>query len=153
VLDGGGGSTDSVLPASFTEDILFAGQLTNPTAVRFLPDGRIFVAQKNGVIKVFDSLADTSPDQFADLSGNVHNFWDRGLLGFAIDPAFTAGRPYVYVLYTYDAPIGGSPPPWGGACATPPGATADGCVVSARLSRLTASGNTMTGSELVLIND
>ena len=75
------------------------------------------------------------------------------MLGFALDPAFTTGRPYVYVLYTFDAPIGGSPPTWGDACPSPPGATGDGCVVSARLSRLTASGNFMTGSEQVLIND
>ena len=153
LLDGAGGSTDSVLPASFTEDILFGGQLTNPAAVRFLADGRVFVAQKSGVIKVFDSLADTAPDQFADLSGNVHNFWDRGLLGLALDPAFTTGRPYVYVLYTYDAPIGGSPPTWGDACPTPPGATADGCVVSARLSRLDGERERHDGPEQVLIND
>ena len=61
-------------------------------------------------MKVFDSLTDTSPDLFANLSANVHDFWDRGMLGFALDPGFTTGRPYVYVLYTYDAPIGGSPP-------------------------------------------
>jgi hypothetical protein len=32
------------------------------------------------------------------------------MLGLALDPVFTTGRPYGYVLYTYDAPIGGSPP-------------------------------------------
>ena len=32
----------------------------------------------------------------------VHDFWDRGLLGLALDPNF-ATRPYVYVLYAYDA--------------------------------------------------
>ena len=31
---------------------------------------------------------------------NVYNFWDRGLLGLALDPFPT--QPYVYVLYTYD---------------------------------------------------
>ena len=36
---------------------------------------------------------------------------------------------------------------------TPPGPTTDGCLVSARVSRLTASGNTMTGSEKVLVED
>src|SRR6476659_3717138 len=36
---------------------------------------------------------------------------------------------------------------------TPPGATTDGCLVSGRLSRLTAAGNVMTGAEQVLIND
>jgi glucose/arabinose dehydrogenase len=146
---------DAAVPPSFLETTYFSGSglLTNPVAVRFVSDGRIFVAQKNGVIKVFDSLTDTTADTFADLSANVHNFWDRGLLGFTLDPAFTSGRPFAYVLYAYDAPIGGSPPTWGDACASPPGPTADGCVVSGRLSKLTANGNVMTGPEQVLIND
>ena len=42
----------TVLPAGFRESIVFSG-LTNPTAVRFSPDGRVFVAEKRGVIKVF----------------------------------------------------------------------------------------------------
>jgi uncharacterized repeat protein (TIGR01451 family) len=141
----------ATLPTNFQESIVFSG-LTNPTAIRFAPDGRVFVGQKNGVIKVFDNLSDTTPDTFADLSANVHNFWDRGLLGLALDPGFTTGRPDVYVLYTFDAPIGGSPPTWGDACPTPPGPTADGCVVSGRLSRLTANGN-VAGPEQVLVND
>ena len=45
-------------------------------------------------------------------------------------------NPYVYVLYTYDAPIGGTAPSWNDGCPTPPGPTTDGCVVSGRLSRL-----------------
>ena len=53
---------------------LFVG-VTNPTAVRFSADGRVVVAEKRGPIKVFESLADTQPDVFADLRTNVHNFW------------------------------------------------------------------------------
>jgi glucose/arabinose dehydrogenase len=141
----------------FQEQIVFSG-LTNPTAVRFVSDGRVFVAEKGGRIKVFDSLTDTSPSTFADLSTNVHNFWDRGLLGMTLAPNFPAD-PYVYVLYTYDAAIGGTAPRWGtpgnysDPCPTPPGATADGCVVSGRLSRLQAAGSVMTGSEQVLVED
>src|SRR5829696_9359576 len=102
-------------------------------------------------VKVFDNLSDTTPTTFADLRTNVYNFWDRGLLGLALDPQFPT-RPYVYVLYTYDAPIGGTAPRWGDTCPSPPGPTTDGCPASGRLSRLQASGNTMTGSEQVLIN-
>jgi glucose/arabinose dehydrogenase len=144
-------------PAGFTERTVFSG-LTNPSAIRFAADGRVFVAEKSGLIKVFDSLSDTQPDVFADLRTQVHNFWDRGLLGLALDPGFPE-RPYVYVLYTHDAAIGGTAPRWGtpGAtsdgCPTPPGATGDGCVVSGRLSRLTAAGNAMIGPEQVLIED
>jgi uncharacterized repeat protein (TIGR01451 family) len=148
-----GGSGASALPAGFQETTLPFTGLTNPTAIEFAADGRVFVAEKGGRIKVFSNLGDSSADVFANLSANVHDFWDRGMLGLALDPSFTTGRPYVYVLYTYDALIGGSPPRWGDGCPNPPGATGDGCVVSARLSRLTASGNFMTGPEQVLIND
>ena len=149
----------ATLPPGFQESVVFTG-LTNPTAVRFSGDGRVFVAEKSGVIKVFDSLTDTSPVVFADLNVNVHNFWDRGLLGMTLAPNFPAD-PYVYVLYTYDHILGSaqSAPQWGtpgvysDPCPTPPGATADGCVVSGRLSRLQAAGNAMTGSEHVLIED
>jgi glucose/arabinose dehydrogenase len=141
----------------FLESIVFTG-LVEPTAVEFASDGRVFVAEKSGLIKVFDSLTDTTPTIFADLRTNVHNFWDRGLLGMALDPTFPA-RPYVYVLYTHDAAIGGTAPRWGTAggtsdpCPDPPGATADGCVVSGRLSRLQESGNVQDGPEQVLIED
>jgi glucose/arabinose dehydrogenase len=146
-----GPAAASTLPTGFRDSVVLSG-LTNPTVLQFAADGRIFVGQKNGVIKVFQSLADTNPVTFADLSGEVHDYWDRGLLGLAVPPDFPAS-PYVYVLYAYDAPIGGTPPTWGDACPTPPGPTTDGCMVSARLSRLQISGNVMTGSEQVLIND
>ncbi len=149
----------ATLPTGFQESIVFSG-LTNPTAVRFAADGRVFVAEKSGVIKVFDSLTDTTADVFADLNVNVYNFWDRGLLGLTLAPTFPAD-PSVYVLYTYDHVLGSSTPAprWGtpgvysDPCPTPPGATGDGCVVSGRLSRLQAAGNRMTGTEQVLVED
>ena len=143
--------------SGFEEQLVFSG-LNQPSAVRFSPDGRVFVAEKRGVIKVFDSLSDTTPTIFADLRTNVYNFWDRGLLGMALDPGFPT-KPYIYVLYAYDAAIGGTAPRWGTAntdsdpCPTPPGPTDDGCIASGRLSRLQAAGNVMTGSEQVLIED
>jgi glucose/arabinose dehydrogenase len=141
----------STLPTGFTDSVVLGG-LSNPTVVQFAADGRVFVGQKNGVIKVFQSLSDTSPVTFADLSTKVHDYWDRGLLGLALDPNFPA-NPYVYVLYAHDAPIGGTAPTWNDVCPTPPGPTTDGCLVSGRLSRLQANGNIMTGAEQVLIED
>jgi glucose/arabinose dehydrogenase len=88
----------AAVPAGFAEMTAFSG-LVNPTAVRFAPDGRIFVAEKRGTIQMYDGVGDTSPVQVADLRTEVHNFWDRGLLGLAIDPDFPA-RPYLYALYT-----------------------------------------------------
>ncbi|MDQ1534087.1 MAG: hypothetical protein QOF28_1848, partial [Actinomycetota bacterium] len=139
------------LPAGFQESTVFTG-LTQPVAVRFASDGRVFVAEKSGLIKVFASLTATTPTVFADLRSKVYGAYDHGLLGMALDPSFPS-KPYIYVLYTLDAPIGGTPPVWHDNCPSPPGSDADGCVTSGRLSRLTASGNVMTGSELVLIND
>jgi glucose/arabinose dehydrogenase/PKD repeat protein len=145
------GEAGAAVPAGFTDTVVFGG-LVNPTVIQFAPDGRIFVAQKDGRIFVYHNLGG-APTLFADLRPQVHDFWDRGLLGMALPPGFPTTDSHVYVLYTYDAPIGGSPPTWGDGCPTPPGATSDGCLVSARLSRLTASGDVMTGTEQVLIND
>ena len=151
----------ATLPSGFQESVVFSG-LTNPTNVEFSQDGRVFVAEKSGLIKVYNDLSDATPTTFADLRTHVHNFWDRGLLGLALDPNFAA-NPYVYVLYTYDHQLGSTQPAprWGTAnvssdpCPTPPGPTDDGCVVSGRLSRLQVdpNTNTMTGSEQVLIED
>jgi glucose/arabinose dehydrogenase len=147
------------VPPGFQEQIVFSG-LTEPTAVRFSADGRVFVAEKSGLVKLFDGVNDPTPDVFADLRTQVHNFWDRGLLGLELDPGFPAS-PYVYVLYAYDfdPAVPGDFPRWGtpgvtsDPCPNPPGATSDGCVITGRLSRLQASGNAMTGSEQVLIAD
>ena len=125
--------------SDFTDSIVLSG-LTNPTAVRFAPDGKVFVAEKNGKIKMYSSLSATTPTVWADLGKNVDDYWDRGLLGLAIDPNWPAS-PNLYALYTYDAAIGGAAPRWSDACPSPPGPTTDGCVVSGRLSRLSAGAD------------
>jgi glucose/arabinose dehydrogenase len=91
----------------FREATALSG-LVQPTNLEFSPDGRVFVAEKSGIIKVFDGLADNTATVFADLRLVAHNVWDRGLLGMALDPDFPA-HPWVYVLYTYDAPPGHGP--------------------------------------------
>jgi glucose/arabinose dehydrogenase/PKD repeat protein len=133
----------TTLPAGFSETTVFTG-LTQPTAVRFSPDGRVFVAEKSGLIKEFQSLTDTTPRVYADLRTNVHDYWDRGLLGLALDPSFPT-KNVIYALYTHDAPIGGTAPVYNDTCADPTGA---GCKVSGRLSRVLSDG-----SEQVIIED
>ena len=76
----------------FLDSIVFSG-LTAPTAMSFASDGRVFVAEKGGLIKVFASLSASTPTIFADLRTKVYNYWDRGLLGMALDPAFPI-KPY-----------------------------------------------------------
>src|SRR4030095_11832532 len=53
----------ATLPSGFQESIVFSG-LTNPTAVRFASDGRVFVAEKSGLIKVFASPTAPPPPTF-----------------------------------------------------------------------------------------
>lgn len=145
------------LPSGFHDYVVFDG-LVRPTAVEFSPDGRVFVAEKAGIVKVFDGVHDRTPTVVADLRTNVYNSWDRGLLGLALPPDLAAD-PAIYVSYTHDAVIGGTAPRWGlpGAtndvCPSPPGESDDGCVVSARVSRLPLAGSTWTGDEQVLVED
>ncbi|MBB2948440.1 glucose/arabinose dehydrogenase [Actinoplanes lutulentus] len=148
---GGVPAQAAVLPAGFREQTVLSG-LDLPMNIEFAPDGRIFVAEKAGRIKVFDSIADTTPTIFADLSVNVHSQNDRGMLGLALHPDFPT-VPYVYVLYTYDAPPGQTAPVWNDNCSAVGGANGGRCIVTARLSRLQASGNVMSGAETVLLHD
>src|SRR6266498_221397 len=124
----------ATLPTGFQETIVFTG-LTEPTVLQFAGDGRVFVGEKSGLVKVFDNLSDTTPTVFADLRTKVHNFWDRGLLGMALDPSFPS-NPYVsggdgasfnFTDWGQDgSPLNpcGDPPGGVGAALTPP--TAEG---------------------------
>lgn len=134
-------SADSALPAGFQDEVVFA-DLNKPTAVRFAPNGMVFVAEKNGRIEVYEDLEDETPELFKNLTVETYDHGDRGLLGLAVDPGFP-GKPYVYALFTYDHVLGsGEPAPeWGTGegdfCPETKGA--DDCVVSGRLVRYTAS--------------
>ncbi len=130
----------AVVPDEFVAETAF-DDLMAPASIAFSPDGRVFVGQLDGVIKVYDDLQDTTGSVYADLSENVAFHGDRGLIGMTLDPAFTSGRPYLYALYTYDAAIGGTAPRWNDVCPDPPGADRDGCVVSGRLSKVLPDGS------------
>jgi glucose/arabinose dehydrogenase len=145
-------SPAAALPSGFAEQVTHSG-LLEPTAFDFAPDGRLFVAEKRGMIKTFDSVSDRTPAVFADLRTLVHNSRDRGLLGIEVDPRWPA-RPYVYVHYVYDAPVGGTAPTYG-----TPGGDGDNCPApigfpncpaTVRVSRLTSSGGVMTAQKVLL---
>ncbi len=130
----------AALPAGFSDTVVLAG-LNTPTNLEFAPDGTIFIATKGGQIWHYQNFNDTQPTLVADLSSEVDNYWDRGLLGLAIPPDYPTDN-HIYVLYTVDAPLGGTTPVWNDACPTPPGPTTDGCMVSGRVSRLTLTNGT-----------
>ena len=49
-----------VLRPGFQDSVVLQG-LQSPTAVALAPDGRVFVAEKTGIVKVFASLGDLTP--------------------------------------------------------------------------------------------
>lgn len=118
----------------FTDTVALRG-INLPMAVAFAPGGEVFVAEKSGRILRFGGIDDPTPEVAANLSANVHNSWDRGLLGLAVHPDYPSPRA-LFVLYTADAPPGEMPPVWNDFCPTPPGPATDGCVVGGRVSRV-----------------
>src|SRR5262245_23784425 len=69
--------TPATLLPGFTESVVASG-LTNATAMEFSPDGRLFVAQQTGDLRVIDNgTLLTTP--FVHL--NVDSSGERGLLG------------------------------------------------------------------------
>jgi glucose/arabinose dehydrogenase len=87
---------------SFAQEQVIGG-LVKPTAIDWTPDGNMmFIAQKDGTVRVFEDGALRSTP-FINISSQVNNAKDRGLLGLAVHPDF-ADNPYVYLLFTYDPP-------------------------------------------------
>ena len=129
---GAGAPGSLALPSGFTQDVIALG-LNVPTAFVHLPDGRILIAEKSGVVKVYkDGGLLASP--FIDIQDRVNGYHDRGLLGLAIDRAF-ARNGFVYLLYTYENDPGDVEGPKTG-----------------RLARYTAVGDTASpSSERVLL--
>jgi glucose/arabinose dehydrogenase/PKD repeat protein len=86
-------------PTGFEERTVVGG-LTEPTAMAWAPDGRLFVIEKPGRLKVV-APGGTTATTILDISNRVNDFHDRGLLGLAVDSNFAANR-YLYLLHTYD---------------------------------------------------
>lgn len=85
----------------FVEETIVQG-IPIPTTIAFAPDSKIFLALKDGVIRVVQN-GTLLPTPFVDLSAVVNRSTDRGLLGIAVDPDFPR-RPYIYLSYVWDPP-------------------------------------------------
>lgn len=90
---GAAGAAD--LPDGFSESRI-PGSLSSPTAMSFAPDGRLFVCEQGGRLRVIKNGA-VLATPFVTIS--VDSSGERGLLGVAIDPDFASNR-FVYVYYT-----------------------------------------------------
>lgn len=76
-----------------------------PVGVTIAPDGRIFIRQKSGVVRIVKNDV-LLPTPFLDIQAQVNQCSDRGLLGLAVDPNFV-NNGFVYLLYTLE--MGGDP--------------------------------------------
>ncbi len=85
-------------PTGFQE-IKVASGLTQPTAMEFAPDGRLFVAEKGGKLRVVKNNT-LLPQPF--LTVPVKTDGERGLLGITVDPDFASNK-FLYVYYTDDS--------------------------------------------------
>jgi len=89
------------VPPGFRVETI-AANLELPTTFAFAPDGRIFIAEKTGRVKVWkDGVLYARP--LIDLRDEVNSFVDRGLIGMALDPNFTRNG-WLYLMYAWDAP-------------------------------------------------
>ncbi len=118
------------LPAGFTRTTYTSG-LSPVTAMAFAPDGRLFVCQQNGALRVVPA-GGGAPLATAFHTFSVSNSGEQGLLGVAFHPDF-ATNGFVYVYYTSPSPTNHN-----------------------RISRIVASAgnpNVSTGAETILLDD
>jgi glucose/arabinose dehydrogenase len=85
------------LPPGFSTVEIATG-LDGPTALAYAPDGRMFVTEKAGRVRVVDATGRLQAEPVIDISNHVNSYWDRGLLGIAVDAQFVTNH-YVYLLY------------------------------------------------------
>ena len=113
----------TALPSGFIETQVASG-LANPTAMQFAPDGRLFVCEQAGRLRVIKNGALLAAP-FVSLS--VNSAGERGLLGVAFHPNFTTNN-FLYLYYT----VASNP-------------------IHNRISRFTANGDVVVpGSELII---
>jgi glucose/arabinose dehydrogenase len=115
----------ATVPTGFTDSVV-AGGLNTPTAMALVPDGRIFVCEQGGALRVIKNGA-LLPTPF--LTVTVDSSGERGLLGIAFDPNFVSNQ-LVYIYYTATTPT-----------------------LHNRISRFTASGDVaLAGSETIVMD-
>lgn len=113
------------VPNGFTVQQI-TNSLRSPTTMAFSPDGRLFVCEQGGALRVIkNNILLAKPF----LKVTVDSLGERGLLGVTFDPNFLS-TPYVYIYYTATTPS-----------------------IHNRISRFTADNDTaLAGSEVVILD-
>jgi cytochrome c len=86
---------------NFFRTTVLIGNLSNPTQICFLPDGRLYLLSKDGTVKLYDPKGSGQPTVALTLKAS--NVREDGLHGIALDPGFAANR-RLYLLFGSLAP-------------------------------------------------
>ena len=91
----------ATVPPQFVDENIAPGStFTDPTAIAYLPGGRLLVAEKRGrVYSITQGVKSANP--LWSRENEVMNDGDRGLLGLAVDPNYATNH-YIYLLYSVD---------------------------------------------------
>src|SRR5690606_5786412 len=90
-------------PPDFETQMVIPG-LSQPMGMAFLPDGRMLIIRKSGVIEIADPRG-TLPAPFATYMtlANINSAQERGLIDITLDPDFESNG-WFYVYYTPSSP-------------------------------------------------
>jgi glucose/arabinose dehydrogenase len=121
------------VPGGFIDQPVVSG-VPAPTAIDWLPNGDLLIATQGGVLYRWNGAGDAQP--ILNLSGAVCASGEMGLLGLAVDPAFSGNR-FIYLYFTHKK--------GGGGC--------DAANRANRVSRFTVDDSGVPGGETVLIDN
>ena len=83
-------------PPDFTDTLVTS--VDAPTALAWLPDGRMLITRQIGQLIIRDGATNTTA---LTLGAKVCTNGERGLLGVAVDPNYSTNK-YIYVYYTFN---------------------------------------------------
>ncbi len=99
----GSALSESIGRAAFSEEPVVTG-VQFPVAIAFSPDGRLFFTERfSGKVRVIAEATSPEPRLLPDAVyqfGPISTFFERGLLGLALDPDFKKNA-YLYVYYSH----------------------------------------------------
>jgi glucose/arabinose dehydrogenase/PKD repeat protein len=124
----------ATLPAGFDLVTVKSG-FTQPTEVAWAPDGRMFVAEKQGKVRLVTADGTLLPSAILDITAKVNHYSDRGLLGLAVDRDFATNH-WLYLLYV--AELSPMNPDTGTAAVS-------------RLTRVTVNANNTVSPETTIV--
>jgi glucose/arabinose dehydrogenase len=76
-----------------------AAGFDQPTVITHAGDGRLFIVEQPGLIRIIDDEGSVLPDPFLDIQHLVETgFYEQGMLGLTFHPDY-AGNGYFYVYY------------------------------------------------------